>query len=288
MMQGYVWIHSSRSVVPAAEACVPVTVPGVLFGETIFETLRARRGRFFKLSAHLERMRRGLEALQWGEPVGGAVIKAGLRALLAADDLGSADDLRVRITALRLDDGGSLEYFIHASPYTPPSAGRYAEGVDAVVTSLRVDGAAPWSNYKIGHRLPHRLAKAEAERAGAWEGLLLNTDGMLVDGTIANVHFVVDGRILTPSPRCGALPGVTQQVVREIAEEKRIPWQWGEYSPGTLKQATEAFLTNALIGLMPLVRVDTSPIGHGRPGPVTRALSTAYAERVARQSRPLK
>lgn len=287
-MQGFVWVKSSGVIVPAAEATVPFAVPGVLFGETLFETLRARRGRFFRLAQHVERMQRGIEALRWGTPRAAAIIKEGLRTLLRTDAHAGEDDLRVRITALRIDDDGALEYFIHALPYTPPSARQYAAGVDAVVTSLRVDAQAPWANYKIGQRLPHRLARAEADRAGAWEALLLNTDGMLVDGTIANVHFVVADRILTPSHRCGALPGVTQHVVEEIAAHKQIPWQFGPCPPATLEQATEAFLTNALIGVTPLVRVDGLPIGDGTPGPITRRLATAYTERVIEESRPIE
>lgn len=287
MIQGYVWAQSTRSVVPAGEATVPFAVPGVLFGETLFETMRARRGTFFTMAAHIERLQSAIEGLQWGTPMSAAVIKAGLQALLRTDNLAREDELRVRITVLRLHDDGRLECFIHALRYEPPQPARYAEGVDAVVTSLRVDAAAPWANFKIGQRFAHRLAKLEAERTGAWEGILLNTDGMLVDGTIANLHFVVKGRILTPSHRCGALPGVTQRVIRDIALEKQVPWEFGTYAPTMLKQATEAFLTNAMIGVMPLVRVDGLPLGEGKPGPVTRCMATAYAARVAQESRPV-
>lgn len=284
MMQGYTWTASCRSVVAAGEATVPFAVPGVLFGETLFETLRARRGTLFRLADHVRRLQRGIEALGWGTPVSMVVIKEGLRALLQTGSLAREHNVRVRMTAVRLDDSGALEYFIQAVPYTPPSLEQYKAGVEAIITSLQVDATAPWANFKTGHRLPHRLAKAEAERAGAWEGILLNTDGMLADGTIANVHFVVAGCIFTPSHRCGALPGIAQRVVREIAAQENIPWEFGAYSPALLRQATEAFFTNALIGVMPLVRIDGQPIGDGMPGPVTRQLATEYAARVARDS----
>lgn len=283
---GFVWTLSSRSVVSAGEATVPVTAPGVLFGETMFETLRARHGTFFRLNDHLARLRSGIEALGWGRPTSDEQIQAGLRTLLETDDLAQEDDLRVRITALRIDDRDGLEYVIHAQPYRSPTDEQYANGVDAVVTSLRLDGAAPWANLKTGHRLAHRLAGVEARQAGAWEGILLNTDGMLADGTISNVHFVINGSILTPSPRCGALPGITQMVVRRLAEQRNIRWNPGAYPPEMLAEAGEAFLTNALIGLMPLVRVDGARIGDGKPGPVTASLSKLYAELVAKESRP--
>lgn len=285
---GLVWTQRSQSVLPAREVTVPLTAPGVLFGETLFETLRARRGTLFRLADHLARLRNGIEALAWGTPPSDEEIKAGLRAVLDSDELAGAHDVRLRITALRLDDSGVLESFIHGQPYEPPAVERYAGGVDAVVTSQRLDADAPWANFKTGQRLPHRLAGAEARQAGAWEGILLNTDGMLVDGTISNVHLVVDGGIITPSRRCGALPGITRQVVRELADHDQIPWEAGAYPPTVFHQATEAFVTNALIGLMPLVRIDGQPIGDGRPGPILKALSAAYLRLVDRQSkRPL-
>lgn len=280
-------MESSGCIVPAREAAVPLVAPGVLFGESLFETIRVRRGRMFRLSDHLARLQRGIEVLAWGTAVSAMRLQEGLRALLHTDELGAVDDLRVRITVLRLDDDGALAYFIHALPYVPAAPEHYREGVNAVVTTLRVDATAPWANLKTGHRLAHRLAGIEARRAGAWEGIMLNADGMLVDGTISNLHVVVDDRILTPSPRCGALPGITQRAVRELAEQRHLPWEPGAYAPTILERATEAFLTNALIGVMPLVRIDGREVGSGRPGPITQALAAAYADLVAQESRPV-
>lgn len=311
-MAAFVWIGSTDEIVPLAEATVPLAVPGVLFGETLFETMRLRDGRIFRLAQHIERLQRGVGGLGWGEAPSKALIGYGLRRLCSV--VKGQRDVRIRMTVVRMHDeagdgrdgemdgerdggidgergggagpddetgdrAGGLQIFIQAMPYRPPSPELYASGVAARVTSVRLDGTAPWMQYKTAHRLPFRLAKAEADRVGAWEGLLLNTEGMLVDGTIANIHFVRNGRIHTPAIGTGALPGIARDVIREIAEQRDIPWESGHYAPGRLSGASEAFLTNALITVMPLVRVDGDVIGDGTPGPFTQALAQQYAER---------
>lgn len=291
MSNSVVWDSSSRTVVPAGDTRVRFDIPAVLFGETLFETLRARRGKLFRPDYHLDRLHGSVMALQWGTPLQDEVVYDGLRAVLqdvwGTGSRSTATDVRLRITAVRTDESGALQYFITARPYAPPPGEMYGTGVDAVVTSLRVPASAPWLNHKTGQRLPFRMAKAEADRAGAWEGLLLNTDGMLAEGAIANVHFVVNGRVCTPSRRCGALPGIVRRILKEIAKKEGVPWESGQYGLGVLKGAEEAFLTNSLIGVLPLVRVDGTPIGAGVPGPMTRKLMGLYEESVIAESRRL-
>lgn len=286
-MTAYVWTPGCSEAVPMEDAVAPFAVPGVLFGETLFETLRARDGSLFRPEAHFARLQRGVRALGWSDGVPVEELIEGLGVLLAIDSLAAARDVRVRMTALRVDDVGGVQYFVQGMPYAPPAEESYRDGIDAIITSVRVDGHAPWTRHKTGQRLPFRLAKAAADEAGVEEGLLLNTDGMLADGTVANVHFVRDGRIFTPAHGCGALPGVTQAVLHELATARHIAWAYGSYTPEALQRADEAFLTNSLVGVRGLVRVDGNRIGTGRPGPVTRKLADAYAQCVAQESRPV-
>lgn len=285
-MMSFAWRLSTREVTPLAAAAAPLGAPGVLFGESVFETIRLRDGRVFRLDKHVERLQRSLHELGWGNhqtiPTMEEV-QSGLQAILHRIP---EDDWRVRLTALRLDDGRGLECFLQAVPYNPPSPEQYDRGVGAVVTDVRVEGAGTWTRYKLGNRFLFRRAQDQARRAEAWEGLLLNGGGRVADGAVSNVHFVRDSRIFAPSVDAGALPGVAQATVREIALELDFQWVWGDYAPEMFREADECFLTNALIGILPLTVLDGRPVGTGWPGPLTNRLVAAYEERRLRESRP--
>lgn len=291
MRQGFVWTGSTGKVRPLATAAIPWDTPGVMFGESVFETLRVRRGSVFRFDHHVTRLQGSVRGLGWGTPPTAQNLKTGLGAVVQASmeagHFGPEGDLRVRMTVLRLDDGGSLDVVIQALPYTPPSPAQYEAGVDAIIASVRLDATALVYRFKTGNRLLFRQAAAQARATGAWEGLLLNTKGKLADGSISNLHIVEKGRIFAPSVHNGALPGIAQRILRECAASSRIPWTWGALSPSRLAAAEEAFLTNALIGVLPLVRVDGLPLGSGQSGPITRMLQEVYTARVAVESVPI-
>lgn len=281
-----VWFYSRDKVVPEKEAVLLASLPGALYGESLFETLRVTEGRVFRLEEHLARLQRGAKRLGWRAVPEEALLR-GLAALLGDERLRERD-VRVRITLIAVSDHGDVDCFIQAAPYVPPDAALYQTGVGARIASVRLDETAPWASIKHGNRLPHRFARREAGEKGEWEGLLLNSRGMLADGSVSSVHFVLGGRLLcTPSAASGALEGIVRAEVRAIAEALDIPYREGGYHPSLLRQASEAFLTNSLIGILPLVRVDGLPIGDGRPGPMTRLLMEELALRRNIGSAPL-
>lgn len=282
-MTGLAWTSHDRVPVPLEQARIPFAVPGVMFGESLFETVRVRRGRIFRLGDHIERLTTGLKRLGWAEGLDPAEIYAGLQALLSDGRL-SAPDLRVRVTALRLDDAGGILLVITAAAYRPPDDVMYRDGVAALVAPWRIEARSGWTAYKSAQRAAYRFARAEAQRAGVWEALVCNTDGYLADGAITNVYIVRGDSIVTPPVAAGALPGITRRVLREIADELGLPWNERPIPLPDLFGAGEAFLTNALVGVLPLVRVDERQIGGGRRGPVTRRLQEAYVELVERES----
>lgn len=281
-MAGFAWTLRTGKVTPLHRAAVPLAAPGVLFGESAFETLRVRAATVFQLHRHVERLQRTMRELGWGIPPSREDIESGLRAAAAAV---GGQDVRARITVLRLDDEGGFECFVQAVPYTPLSADRYEAGVGAVVTDVRLEGAGTWTRYKLGNRIAFRLAQQQACRRGAWEGLLLSGDGFVADGAISNVHFVRDGRVFAPSIEAGALPGVARAAARQIAEQLHIPWREGRYTPAEFRRADECFLTNALVGVLPVTVLDGQAVGSGEPGPVTRRLMVGYEEKRGKESR---
>jgi len=109
------------------------------------------------------------------------------------------------------------------------------------------------------------------------EALRRSAEGYLTEGATSNVFFVEDGRLLTPTAELPLLPGVTREVVLELAGEADVPVETGRYGPGRLHGADEVFVTNSTWELRPVSRVDDSQFD---PGPVTRRLQRLYDERV--------
>ncbi|TAK14644.1 MAG: branched-chain amino acid aminotransferase, partial [Anaerolineae bacterium] len=123
--------------------------------------------------------------------------------------------------------------------------------------------------------LENVLAQQEAFGQGADEALLLNTSGRLAGGCSTNLFLVADGGITTPPIQEGALPGIIRQAILDVSPTCGIANKERPITLADIAQADEAFLTNGLIGVRPLVVFNGTPIGIGKPGPITLALQTA-------------
>jgi branched-chain amino acid aminotransferase len=126
------------------------------------------------------------------------------------------------------------------------------------------------------------LAKQEAAKAGAFDALMLNAEGLLTESTTSNFFFVREGRIHTPSIDCGILDGITREVVLTLAKEAGIQTEEGRYPAETLARAEEAFLTNTSMEIMPVCSIDRQPVGSGRPGSWTLKLRDLFKANLAR------
>ena len=157
-------------------------------------------------------------------------------------------------------------------------------GMAAVVSGVRRNETSPLARVKSLNYLDNLLAREEARRSGAGEALLLNTRGFIAEGAASNVFLVRDGTLLTPGVEAGALPGITRQVVMELAGEEGLAVEEANVTLPDLFGAGEAFLTNSVMEVMPLVSVDGRPVGPGRPGPLTERLARRYRDLVARET----
>lgn len=285
-------VYFNGSLVPRSQARVSVFDQGFLYGYGLFETMRAYHGQIFLLERHLKRLLGSAAAIGLGALEGIDLGKA-CRETLEANRLPEA---RLRLTVSR----GEMEAFpgtnvsvkptvlVTARSYTPLPAGRYNTGFQAGISSLRRCRQSLISGIKSANYLVSLLARREAEASGWDEALMLNERGFLAEGSISNVFFVKGSGLVTPSLANGVLPGITRAVVMELAEAMGIGVAEGEVSPADLGQFDEAFLTNSLMEVMPLVAVgeagQTLTIGSGRPGRVTRRLMAAYQGMVAQET----
>ena len=133
------------------------------------------------------------------------------------------------------------------------------------------------------------LAQKEAVTAGTDEALLLNEHGFVAEGSISNVFFVTHGELFTPPVESGILPGITREAVLELAASSKIRATEVDIRAEDLPRFDEAFLTNSVLEIMPLVAVrdkavKTVSFGSGKPGEITQRLMSAYREMVARET----
>lgn len=281
-------VYIDGELYDGAQARIPVVDHGLLYGDGIFEGLRAVNGKLFKLSAHLERLSYGARALHLSLPGGIAHLREVAEKTLAAH---GGDDVYMRLIVTRGDGPLGVD------PTTCPaprviciadtiqlfSEQKRREGVTLVTSSLRRPSADVLDpRIKTLNYLNNVLAKAEARRQGADEALLLNQQGHVAEASVANVFAVRGGRLLTPPTTDGALDGITRATVLELAQALGIASEVRTLGRMDLFAADEAFLTGTGAGVLRIAALDGEPIGRAEPGPVSERLRAALFELRAR------
>ncbi len=276
-------VYLNGSLMPLSQARLSPLDYGFLYGYGLFETMRAYSGRIFRLERHLARLSRSAKLLGIDLESIPDLEKA-LYNTLQANNLSHA---RIRLT-LSGGEGEPLPdlvirvptVLIVARSYTPYPRQVYKQGFKAIVSRIRRNTQSPASAMKSLNYLDNLLARQEAKLAGADEAILLNEQGFLAEGSMSNIFLVSDNALLTSSEDNGILPGITREVVLELAPSLGIKTRERKIALKELLQADEAFFTNSLIEIMPLTQVGGQNIGSGRAGAVTQRLIAAYKELV--------
>ncbi|MFC4436767.1 MULTISPECIES: aminotransferase class IV [Natrialbaceae] len=277
--------HVDGELVPASEATVSVDDRGFRYGDAAFETLRAYGGTLFEWSAHVERLERTCDALRLEHGLSADDLHERVRETLAANDLA---DAYARLSVTRGVQPGKLTPQPEVDPtvvvYVKPLPRGGLEGAPvwdgpATVQSVetrRVPDAAIPASAKTHNYLNGILARAELE-GDADEALLRDLEGNVAEGATSNLFFVRGGTLCTPSTDGDVLPGITREIVLELADEAGVPTEEGRYGLEDVLEADEAFLTNRTWELRPVAELDRAEIGGGE---VTERLSRSYDERV--------
>ncbi len=269
-------------IVPPEEAVVSVFDHGFLFGDSIYEVVRTRRGVPVTMAGHLRRLRLSADQIYLTLPWSDEDLGARVREAIAA---GGNEESYVRIMVTRgtgeislLPDSCTkplLILVVRPLPVPPPSVAR--DGLSVVVVARRRnDRRALAPSAKTGNYLNNVLALVEARRAGGEDAVLLNGEGELSEGTTSNVFLVRGGVVRTPSLDCGILAGITRDLILGALREDGIRVEEGRYGPADLRAADEVFLTSTVRGVAPVTRLDGEPVGGGRPGPVTVRAAALY------------
>ncbi|MGE5751868.1 MAG: branched-chain-amino-acid transaminase [Nitrospirota bacterium] len=283
-------IYINGHFVPKEEATVSVFDHGFLYGDGIYETMRAYNGEPFLLVRHMERLTHSAKAISLALPMPLEGIEKVLKETLRINNLTEAY-LRLHISRgpgeIGLDPAlcPAPTMVIIAKQFKDYPAEHYERGVSvAIVKTRRNHPLALDPSIKGTNFLNNILAKIESVRAGAYEGIMLNWEGFVAEGTICNVFMVKSGMLLTPALSIGILEGVTRGLVLDLARQIHTPAQEAAFRPQELMDADECFITNSTIEVMPVTIVDGKPVGNGKPGPVTTALARAYRDEVLKCS----
>jgi len=280
------WVSINGAVVAGADARVSVFDSGFMQGIGLFETMRTYHGRVFRLGAHLARLTASAGQLGWTtRPVESELADEVERLVHALP----AGDYRVRLTVTTgslhaaSGDEAKLTRVVTASGGAAYPAEYYQRGITVTLARCRQNGSDPTTGHKTTSYFARLASLREAHLRQATETLWFTPDNELAEGAISNVFVVSEEGLLTPPLDTPVLPGITRAAVIELAELLKIPVVQRPLALEDVLEAEEVFLTNALMEVMPVVRVERDRISVERPGPITRLLHEAYQALVGQE-----
>lgn len=253
------------------EAKIPALSPGFLQGFALFETMRSYNGTIVRLGRHLRRMADSAKLLGLEPRYPGSRLRA---VIGQAVGLSGSSDARVRIILSK----GALgtDTLIIAQKYDPPAALKYRNGFKVCISSLRQDESSFLSGLKTTSRVLYELSFNEARTKGLDEAVILNKSGYVAECSRSNIFFVQDKAIYTPSLVTGCLGGITRSIVFDLSRQHGLKIYEGKFIVQDVSGAQEAFLTNSLMGIMPLVSLEGRAVNGGAAGAITRSLMKDY------------
>ncbi len=262
---------------------------GLLYGDGVFEGMRAYSAVVFRLAEHLDRLYESARAIQLTIPMTPQALGEAVDATLAKNSLHDAY-IRLVVTrgagALGLDPNKTSDpqVIIIADSISLYPAEFYEKGLPIITAStIRNHPAALSPRIKSLNYLNNIMAKMEGLQAGCVEALMLNHKGEVAECTGDNIFIVKNGRLLTPPKDAGILEGITRNAVIELAKIAGIPVEEVAMTRHDVFIADECFLTGSAAEVIPVVNIDSRSIGDGKVGPITQQLLAAFKALVHRK-----
>jgi branched-chain amino acid aminotransferase len=283
-------VNLDGTLVPPEGALISVFDRGFLYGDSVYEVLRTYGGAPFKMGAHLARLSRSAQLI--GLELAWTLARIESEVLRTITAAGNSESY-VRIIATRgageigldpaLARNGRMILIAKELVVPPPEV--YQRGVKLALVGVRrnlreaIDPAAKTGNY-----LNNVLAIQQARQQGAFDALMLDSQGRITEATTANVFGIKAGELRTPALAVGILEGVTRGLVLALAKAAGIPVREADLTPDELLASDEVFITSTTRELVPVVAIIEGkaehPIAKGVPGPITRKLHSAFRDAV--------
>ncbi|AHF10194.1 MULTISPECIES: branched-chain-amino-acid transaminase [Dehalobacter] len=286
-------IYCDGKFVDSQEAKISVFDHGFLYGDGVFEGIRAYNGRVFKLKEHIDRLYESANAILLNVEISRREMMDIVVETVRKNNL---TDAYIRLIISRgvgdmgLDPRKCAKSEIiciagNISLY-PPSM--YENGMEIITAATRrtsSDALSP--RIKSLNYLNNIMAKIEANRASLMEALMLNQEGYVSEATGDNIFIIKDGIITTPPVYAGILKGVTRDSVIDLARQEGITVQEELFHLIDVYSADECFLTGTAAELIPIIMLDSRKIGDGKPGPVFKKLLAKFHEYVKTEGEPI-
>lgn len=286
-------IYCDGQYVDSQEAKVSVFDHGFLYGDGVFEGIRAYNGRVFKLKEHIDRLYESANTMLLNIEVSRREMMDIVVETIRKNNL---KDAYVRLVVSRgVGDLGldpqkcpRSEIICIAGSITLFPQEMYDNGLEVVTVSTRRNNPNALSpRVKSLNYLNNIFAKIEANRAGVMEAIMLNQEGYVCEGTGDNIFIVKDGVLRTPPIYAGILKGITRDAVLGLAQELGITAKEELFTIIDVYTADECFLTGTAAELIPVVRADCRSIGDGKPGLVFKTLLQKFRELTQSDGEPV-
>ncbi|HZV62370.1 MAG TPA: D-amino acid aminotransferase [Methylophilaceae bacterium] len=275
-------VYLNGKFLPIEQAYVPVLDRGFIFGDGVYEVIPVYSGHPFRLREHLKRLDQSLTAIRLPNPHDAYTWERLIRELLVPNMACSSEykDISLYLQVTRgpapRDHAFPIEVvptvFMMCSPLVTPSAAIREQGVAAVsADDFRWDRC----DIKAISLLPNVLLRQMAVDASAVETVLFR-DGILTEGAVSNIFAVENGVILAPPKDNHMLPGITYDLILELAEANDIPLEIGHFEEVRIRAADELWTTSSAREILPITTLDGKPIAGGKPGPVFKRMYEIY------------
>jgi branched-chain amino acid aminotransferase len=286
------WVYLDGKFVPAEEAAVSVYDHGLLYGDGVFEGIRAYNGRVFRLEEHVERLYDSAKAIMLEMPMTQEEMRDAILATLRKNGLTDAY-IRPIVTRgvgdLGLDPRKCAKpsVIVISQKWEAMYGDLYEVGLTAItVTVRRNSSAALPPNIKSLNYLNNILAKIEANVKGGNEAIFLDDAGNVSEGSGDNIFVVKDGKIFTPHT-LNNLKGITRKAVIEVAEARGYSVEGVHLGIFDLYTADEIFVTGTAAEVAPVTKIDGRVVSSGKPGPITRDLIEGFKEMTQTSGTPI-
>ncbi|MFP4176930.1 MAG: branched-chain-amino-acid transaminase [Planctomycetota bacterium] len=277
-------VYINGEFIDKSEASISVFDHGLLYGDGVFEGIRAYGGQVFRCEEHVQRLYDSAKAIALDIPMPPEQMREAIEKTLDINELSDAY-IRVVVTrgvgTLGLDptkcDNPQVIIITDEISLYPPEF--YEKGLEVItVATVRNAHNALSPKIKSLNYLNNILAKIEGIQSGVIEAIMLNNEGYVAECTGDNLFIVTDGTLVTPPPEAGILEGITRQTVMDLAREAGIGAEERQLTRFDLYVADEAFLTGTAAEIVPVVRIDSRDVGDGTPGPTTLQLLESYRD----------
>ena len=267
---------------PLEQARVPVLDRGFIFGDGVYEVIPAYGGRLFRLPQHLQRLHDSLAAIRIDNPLTNEQWQTLLETLVEKNRAGGDNDqsvyLQVTRGVARRDHGFPKDTRPTVFAMSSPLASADPQQMQAGIAAITLDDIRwRYCHIKTIALLPNVLLKQQALEKGAVEAILVR-DGEVTEGSASNIFIVRDGVIRTPAKSERLLPGITRDLIVELARDNGLPCEEGIIREDELHAADEVWLSSSTREILPVTRLDERPVGDGQAGPLWRRMIGIYQD----------